>query len=148
MKRSVRHALSALALAGLAVTAAVGCGAEESVKKAVDEVEQSASAAADEVEKKANGPFEVTYEVTADQPLDSVEYEEGRAAQKSVESPKAPWRTTVTLKDMTPPSVMVTGAGESGSVTCRILYKGKVIKEKTAKGEFANASCVAVAPRL
>ncbi|KNB51221.1 hypothetical protein AC230_17725 [Streptomyces caatingaensis] len=124
------------------MAASAGCssdGSGDSVKKAVQEVE-----------KQANAPFEVTYEVTADRPLESVEYENGGAAQKSVSSPRSPWRATVTLKDMTPPSVMATAAaGDAGAgpVTCRILHQGKVIKEQTAKGETAIATCVAVAPR-
>ncbi|WP_171166340.1 MmpS family transport accessory protein [Streptomyces sp. I05A-00742] len=151
MKRLSRPALSVLT--GLALAATVlstaGCGAfDAEVDKAVREVEESASAAAAREEKRANGPFEVTYEVTADQPLESVDYEEGASAMKALESPKAPWRKTVTLKNREAPAVSAMGAKGKGQVTCRILYKGAVVKQQTAKGEYVSAICVALAPKL
>ncbi|MBO0655133.1 hypothetical protein J1792_20825 [Streptomyces triculaminicus] len=166
MKRTARvtRSLSALAVAGLALTAVTGCSTEDVRKAAGKEegtegrksVEEKASDAKKKVEDKAvdtvdkavGGSFEVTYEVTGS--VDSVDFNEGKGSAAkpdftTEEKPKTPWKKTVTLKGIESPTVsaMVT-EGEGG---CKITYKGKVLDEKTAKASDTGlALCNAVSP--
>lgn len=155
MKRTARvtRSLSALAVAGLALTAVTGCGAEDKVKKEVGKEASDAKKsvedkAVDTVDKAVGGSFEVTYEVTGS--VDSVDFNEGKGSAAkpdftTEEKPKTPWKKTVTLKGIESPTVsaMVT-EGEGG---CKITYKGKVLDEKTAKASDTGlALCNAVSP--
>lgn len=155
MKRTARvtRSLSALAVAGLALTAVTGCGAEDKVKKEVgkeasDAKKKVEDKAVDTVDKAVGGSFEVTYEVTGS--VDSVDFNEGKGSAAkpdftTEEKPKTPWKKTVTLKGIASPTVtaMVT-EGEGG---CKITYKGKVLDEKTAKASDTGlALCNAVSP--
>ncbi|MGK5631392.1 MmpS family transport accessory protein [Streptomyces sp. URMC 123] len=146
MKRSVRTALTALAVAGLAMTAA-GCSVAEKAKGVKESAENKA---VDAVDKTVNETYEVTYEVTG-KGLRSIEYNGGGGKAmdpklESVDRPTAPWTKTVTLKGIMPPAVTAIAVDAGGEVGCKITYKGKVIEEKSANGIAASAACVAVSP--
>ncbi|MEX2983719.1 hypothetical protein [Streptomyces sp. C36] len=169
MNRSarVRRTLSALAVAGLAltaVTAVTACSTEDVRKaagkeegtegrksveeKAADAKKSVEDKAVDTVDKAVGGSFEVTYEVTGS--VDSVDFNEGKGSAAkpdftTEEKPKTPWKKTVTLKGIESPTVSAMVAeGEGG---CKITYKGKVLDEKTAKASDTGlALCNAVSP--
>ncbi|MFF0556030.1 hypothetical protein ACH4ZU_02635 [Streptomyces sp. NPDC020472] len=134
MNRTVRTAVSALAVAGLAL----GLGA----------CSEAAEKAADQVDKSVNETYEVTYEVGGEN-VESIDYHAGggTAMDPKIESekkPATPWRKTVTLKGIMPPAVMPVSL-DPADLTCKIIHNGKVIKE--AKGQEATAGgCVAVSP--
>ncbi|MFF9338744.1 MULTISPECIES: MmpS family transport accessory protein [unclassified Streptomyces] len=134
MNRTVRTAVSALAVTGLAF----GFGA----------CSEAADKAADQVDKAVAESYEVTYEVTGTA-VESIEYHagDGTAMQPQVESdkkPALPWTRTVKLHGIMPPAVMPVST-EPADLTCKVVYQGKVIKE--AKGEQAmSGGCVAVSP--
>ncbi|MEU1372908.1 hypothetical protein ABZ442_04490 [Streptomyces triculaminicus] len=155
MKRTARvtRSLSALAVAGLALTAVTGCSTED-VRKAAGKEEgtpgrkSAEDKAVDTVDKAVGGTFEVTYEVTGS--VDSVDFNEGKGSAAkpeftTEEKPKTPWKKTVTLKGIASPTVTAMVAeGEGG---CKITYKGKVLDEKTAKASDTGvALCNAVSP--
>ncbi|KQX10331.1 hypothetical protein ASC82_21805 [Streptomyces sp. Root431] len=134
MKRTTRTAVAALAVAGLAL----GLGAcSEAAEKAVDQVDKSVTEA-----------YEVTYEVSG-KSVESIDFHagDGTAVAPQVESekkPAVPWKKTVKLHGIMPPAVMPISL-DPASLTCKIVYQGKVIKE--SKGEQAMAGgCVAVSP--
>lgn len=134
MKRTVRTAVSALAVAGLAL----GLGAcSEAAEKAVDQVD-----------KTVTESYEVTYEVSG-KGIESIDYHagDGTAMAPKVETekkPAMPWKKTVKLHGIMPPAVMPISLDPAG-LTCKVIYQGKVIKE--AEGEKAMAGgCVAVSP--
>ncbi|WP_426365640.1 hypothetical protein [Streptomyces sp. E-08] len=134
MKRTVRTAVSALAVTGLAL----GLGA----------CSEAAEKAADQVDKSVNETYEVTYEVSGKN-LESIDYHAGggTAMEPKVESekkPSAPWKKTVTLKGIMPPAVMPISL-DPADLTCKVIYKGKVIKEAKAEQAMAGG-CVAVSP--
>ncbi|MFD3666175.1 hypothetical protein ACFWVF_37155 [Streptomyces sp. NPDC058659] len=134
MKRTIRTAVSALAVAGLAL----GLGACSEV----------AEKAADQVDKSVTESYEVTYEVSG-KSIESIEFHagDGSAMAPKVESekkPAVPWKKTVKLHGIMPPAVMPVSL-DPASLTCKVVYGGKVLKE--AKGEQAMAGgCVAVSP--
>ncbi|MCX5392674.1 hypothetical protein ABZY68_33625 [Streptomyces sp. NPDC006482] len=134
MKRTVRTAVSALAVAGLAL----GLGA----------CSEAAEKAADQVDKTISESYEVTYEVSG-KGVDSIDYNagDGTAMAPKVETekkPALPWKKTVKLQGIMPPAVMPISL-DPADLTCKVIYQGKVIKE--AKGEQAMAGgCVAVSP--
>ncbi|MEU3746612.1 MULTISPECIES: hypothetical protein [Streptomyces] len=136
MKRTVRTAVSALAVAGLAL----GLGAcSEAAEKAVDQVDKSVTES-----------YEVTYEVSG-KGVESIEYHAGGGTAmapkaESAKKPALPWKKTVKLKGIMPPAVMPVALDPAG-LTCKVVYQGKVIKE--AEGEQAMAGgCVAVSPAV
>ncbi|MFE0045322.1 MmpS family transport accessory protein [Streptomyces albireticuli] len=138
MKRPLRHTLSALALTGLAL-AAVGCGAvkEKAEEKVTEKVDQA-----------TNETYEVTYEITGSGTA-SVDFNGGKGTATAPEletlaEAKLPWTKTVTLKGIAAPTVQAVIV--DGEVSCKITHKGKVIKENSAKGAAAAASCVAISP--
>ncbi|MGW6565956.1 hypothetical protein [Streptomyces sp. NPDC054975] len=130
MKRTIRTAVAALAVTGLAL----GLGA--------------CSEAADQVDKAVNETYEVTYEVTG-KGIESIQFHggSGTAMDPKLETeakPTTPWKKTVTLKGIMPPAVMPM-ALDPADLTCKVIHDGKVIKE--AKGQEAMAGgCVAVSP--
>ncbi|MFF8607504.1 hypothetical protein ACF06X_16340 [Streptomyces sp. NPDC015346] len=134
MKRTVRTAVSALAVTGLAF----GLGA----------CSEAANKAADQVDKAVNETYEVTYEVTGKN-IESIQFHGGggTAMEPKLETetkPTTPWTKTVTLKGIMPAAVMPLSI-DAADVTCKVIHKGKVLKE--AKGEQAMAGgCVAVSP--
>lgn len=130
MKRSTRTALSALCLAGLALTG-TGCGLLWGDDAAYDDAAYDGAA------------YEVTYEITGTG-VDEIDFSGGKGTE-SVGSPGLPWRKTVTLRGAEPPSVSA-ALGERGEVTCKISYKGRMLKERTTKRGFDSAVCVAVSP--
>ncbi|MEU4064541.1 hypothetical protein AB0F25_19345 [Streptomyces wedmorensis] len=136
MNRTVRTAVSALAVVGLAL----GLGA----------CSEAAEKAADQVDKSVGESYEVTYEVSG-KGVESIDYHagDGTAMAPHVESekkPTTPWKKTVTLKGIMPPAVMPVSLAPA-DLTCKVIYKGEVIKE--AKGEQAMAGgCVAVSPLM
>ncbi|MEU7701690.1 hypothetical protein ACF064_11520 [Streptomyces sp. NPDC015492] len=134
MKRTARTAVSALAVAGLAL----GLGAcSEAAEKAVDQVDKSVTES-----------YEVTYEVSG-QGIESIDYHAGggTAMEPKTESekkPTTPWKKTVTLKGIMPPAVMPVSLTPA-DLTCKVIYQGKVIKEAKAEAAMAGG-CVAVSP--
>ncbi|MFJ6185468.1 MmpS family transport accessory protein [Streptomyces sp. NPDC092295] len=141
MNRTVRAALTTLAVAGLALGLGACSEAAERVDKAVT----------DEVDKAVNETYEVTYEVTGKN-IDTIDYHGGGGEAmepkiETVEKPTLPWKKTVTLRGIMPPGVMPTALDASGAeVTCKIIYKGEVIKEETDAGKAAAGGCIAVSP--
>lgn len=134
MKRTVRTAVSVLAVTGLAF----GLGA----------CSEAADKAADQVDKAVSETYEVTYEVTG-KSIESIDYHggSGTAMDPKLEKetkPTTPWKKTVTLKGIMPPAVMPISLNPA-DLTCKVIHEGKVIKE--AKGQDAMAGgCVAVSP--
>ncbi|MEK9518940.1 hypothetical protein ACIOMM_10000 [Streptomyces sp. NPDC087908] len=134
MKRTARTAVSALAVAGLAL----GLGAcSEAAEKAVDQVDKSVTET-----------YEVTYEVSG-QGIESIDFHAGggSAMEPKIESekkPTTPWKKTVTLKGIMPPAVMPVSLTPA-DLTCKVIYQGKVIKEAKAEAAMAGG-CVAVSP--
>ncbi|TXS11066.1 hypothetical protein EAO70_29215 [Streptomyces sp. adm13(2018)] len=134
MKRTARTAVSALAVAGLAL----GLGAcSEAAEKAVDQVDKSVTET-----------YEVTYEVSG-QGVESIDFHAGggSAMEPKIESekkPTTPWKKTVTLKGIMPPAVMPVSLTPA-DLTCKVIYQGKVIKEAKAEAAMAGG-CVAVSP--
>ncbi|MEU0282099.1 MmpS family transport accessory protein [Streptomyces sp. NPDC088147] len=141
MNRTVRAALTTLAVTGLALGLGACSEAAERVDKAVT----------DEVDKAVNETYEVTYEVTGKN-IDTIDYHGGGGEAmepkiETVEKPTLPWKKTVTLRGIMPPGVMPTALDASGAeVTCKIIYKGEVIKEETDAGKAAAGGCIAVSP--
>ncbi|WP_407835490.1 hypothetical protein ACE1OC_02005 [Streptomyces sp. DSM 116496] len=136
MRKSPPTFLSALSLAGLALAAA-GCSGATTDK------------AVEQVDKAVNETYEVTYEVTG-KTVDSVSFHDGGGTATApnlvtAEQPGAAWTKTVTLRGIMPPAVSPSSVENTADLTCKVIYKGKVIKEAT--GEAATAGgCVAVSP--
>ncbi|MFI6699480.1 MmpS family transport accessory protein [Streptomyces sp. NPDC050509] len=138
--RIVRAAVTTLAVTGLALGLGACSEATERVDKAVT----------DEVDKAVNETYEVTYEVTGKN-IDTIDFHGGGGEAmepkiETVEKPTLPWKKTVTLRGIMPPAVMPIALGAEAEVTCKILYKGEVIKEETDAGKAAAGGCVAVSP--
>ena len=134
MKRTARTAVSALAVAGLAL----GLGA----------CSEAAEKAADQVDKSVGESYEVTYEVSG-KGIESIDYHAGggTAMEPKIESekkPATPWKKTVTLKGIMPPAVMPVSL-DPADLTCKVIFNGKVIKEAKAEQAMAGG-CVAVSP--
>ncbi|MFI1398902.1 MmpS family transport accessory protein [Streptomyces sp. NPDC020681] len=133
MNRTIRSAACALAAAGLAI-GLTAC-----------------DAAVDQVDKAVNEAYEVTYEVTG-KGVDSIDFHAGGGTAmepkiETVQKPALPWTKTVTLKGIMPPAVMPVALDAAGAeVTCKITYKGKVIKEAKGEGLATAGGCVAVSP--
>ncbi|MFJ9678307.1 hypothetical protein ACIRP2_09660 [Streptomyces sp. NPDC101194] len=109
------------------------------------------SEAVDQVDKAVDETYEVTYEVTGTS-VDEIQFHGGggKAMEpkiETVESPTLPWRKTVTLRGIMPPAVMPVALDEDGAeVACSITYKGKVIKKAEGEGLLTTGGCVAVSP--
>ncbi|GLF97932.1 MmpS family transport accessory protein [Streptomyces yaizuensis] len=137
MRRSIRTAAVAVSAVGL-VFGLSACSEVE--KKAVDAVD-----------KTVNEEYEVTYEVTG-KSVEAITFTGGGGTAASpkietVDNPTLPWTKTVKLKGImapvvTPVAVDLTGAAE---VTCKIVYKGKALDEKSGKGIGATG-CNAMSP--
>ncbi|WP_406421555.1 hypothetical protein OH809_17225 [Streptomyces sp. NBC_00873] len=131
--RTIRTAVSAAVVLGLAV----GLGA--------------CSEAVDQVDKAVDETYEVTYEVTGTS-VDEIQFHAGGGKAmdpeiETVKSPTLPWRKTVTLRGIMPPAVMPVALDENGAdVACSITHKGKVIKEAKGEGLITAGGCVAVSP--
>lgn len=136
MRKSSPSTLSALALAGLAFAAA-GCSAGTAEK------------AVDQVDKVVNETYEVTYEITG-KTVDSVSFHDGGGTATApnlatADQPGTPWTKTVTLRGIMPPAVSPSSVDNTADLTCKVIYKGKVIKEATGEAAMAGG-CVAVSP--
>ncbi|MFF7733455.1 MULTISPECIES: MmpS family transport accessory protein [unclassified Streptomyces] len=111
----------------------------------------SCSEAVDQVDKAVNETYEVTYEVTGKN-VDSIDFHGGggKAMEPKIESvskPELPWKKTVTLRGIMPAAVMPIATDPEGAqVTCKIIYKGKVIEEQSAKGLVTAGGCTAESP--
>lgn len=133
MNRSIRAAVCAVAVTGLTFGLS------------------SCSEAVDTVDEATNETYEVTYEVTGKN-VESIDFHGGGGTAmkpkiEKVQKPTLPWKKTVTLKGIMPPAVMPAAADLTGSeVTCKITYKGKVIKEEKGQGLVTAAGCIAVSP--
>ncbi|CAL9337303.1 hypothetical protein SUDANB58_00193 [Streptomyces sp. enrichment culture] len=147
MNRISRSVASALVASGLVLGLGACSGiADEATKQVEEEVNK-------EVDKQINEEYQVTYEVTGDE-VDSIEYNAGggdAAAPKleSVQNPTLPWKKTVTLRGIEAPTVMpvaVNLTDDSGKLSCKIVYEGKAIAEKSGAGAVQVAGCVAVSP--
>ncbi|WP_369373494.1 MmpS family transport accessory protein [Streptomyces sp. cg36] len=141
MKRTFRAAAGTLAAAGLAIGLTACSGTAD---KAADK-------AAEQVDKVVSDTYEVTYEVTG-KGVDSIDFHGGggeamKPRIETVEKPALPWKKTVTLRGIMPPAVMPVAVDPSGTdVTCRITYKGKVLKEEKGQSLATAGGCVAVSP--
>lgn len=133
MNRTIRVAVCSVAVAGLTL----GLSA--------------CTEAVDAVDKATNETYEVTYEVTGKN-VDSIDFHGGGGNAtdpkiETVQKPTLPWKKTVTLRGIMPPAVMPAAADLAGSeVSCKITYKGKVIKEEKGKGLATAAGCIAISP--
>ncbi|MBT2493789.1 hypothetical protein J7E96_35910 [Streptomyces sp. ISL-96] len=101
----------------------------------------------DQIDKAIDEKYEVTYEVTGKN-IESIEFVggEGTAMEpklESVKKPTLPWKKTVTLRGIMPPSVSPISL-DPADLTCKVIYKGETIKE--AKGEKALLGCIAESP--
>ena len=111
----------------------------------------SCSEAVDQVDKAVNETYEVTYEVTGKN-IDSIDFHGGggKAMEPKIESvskPELPWKKTVTLRGIMPAAVIPVAADPEGSqVTCKIIYKGKVLEEQSAEGLVTAGGCTAESP--
>lgn len=143
--RSVRTAVCAAAVFGLALGLGACSGAVEQADKTVDKAVDEA------VDKAVDEKYEVTYEVTGTG-VDEIQFHAGggKATEpeiESVASPRLPWRKTVTLRGIMPPAVMPIAVEADGAqITCSITYKGKVIKKAEGEGLLTAGGCVAVSP--
>ncbi|MFD4828404.1 MmpS family transport accessory protein [Streptomyces uncialis] len=147
MHRSVRNsALAVLTVAGLVFGLSACSEVTDAAKeKATEEVDKA-------VDKSMNEKYEVTYEVTG-KSIASIQYAEGGGTATNpklatVENPTLPWKKTVTLRGIMPPSVLPLAVDPTGDseVACKIIYKGKPIAEEAGKGAASAAGCVAVSP--
>ncbi|MFI5617976.1 MmpS family transport accessory protein [Streptomyces sp. NPDC051567] len=134
--------MTAIAAAGL-VFGLTGCSevTEAAKKETVDKVDSA-----------VNEQYEVTYEVTG-KSIDSIKFSAGGGTaldpkMETVDKPTVPWSKTVTLRGIMPPTVFPSAVDASGSaeVTCKIIYKGKVIAEQSGQGLAAASGCTAVSP--
>ncbi|MFI1016689.1 MmpS family transport accessory protein [Streptomyces sp. NPDC020965] len=146
MHRSIRTtAVTALTVAGLVF----GLSACSEITEAGDAAKDKA---VDQVDKTVNEKYDVTYEVTG-KSVDSIQFAAGGGTalapkMETVEKPVLPWKKTVTLRGILPPSVLPVALDATGDaqVTCKIIYKGKAIAEKSGEGLAAAGGCVAVSP--
>ncbi|MGW1373069.1 MmpS family transport accessory protein [Streptomyces sp. NPDC002446] len=135
MNRRIRTAVCVLATAGLALGLGACSAAEE---KAVDAVD-----------KAVNETYQVTYEVSGKN-VDEIEFSAGAGSAanpklEKVAKPRLPWKKTVTLRGIMPPTVVPVSTDPTGAgLTCKVIYKGKVIKE--ASGDNVVTGCIAVSP--
>ncbi|MFF1417270.1 MmpS family transport accessory protein [Streptomyces sp. NPDC058280] len=141
MNRTIRAAVCAVAVSGLALGLGACSEATEQIDKAVVE----------EVDKAVKETYEVTYEVTGKN-IDTIDFHAGGGEAmnpkiEKVEKPTLPWTKTVTLRGIMPPAVMPIAVDPTGAeVTCKIIYKGKVITEESGEGLTAAGGCVAASP--
>ncbi|MCX5204730.1 hypothetical protein OG897_25150 [Streptomyces sp. NBC_00237] len=153
MNRTIRTAVCAAAVTGLVF----GLSACEEVEKAVKAgASEGAERAAKEADKAVGDmldkPYEVTYEVSG-KDVDTIEFTEGGDAAtapvtKEDKKPVLPWKKTVKLNGIMPPSVMpnVKDALKADpDVTCKVTFQGKVLKEATGMKASAGG-CIAAAP--
>lgn len=138
MNRTGRPLVAALTATGLSL--------------ALGACSQDADEAAKRVDTALNEEYEVTYEVTGTG-IESISYNGGGGTAmdpqiETAEKPTLPWRRTVRLRGIEAPLVTPVTLGTDGAqATCRIMYKGKVIKEATGEGgAAATVGCVAVSP--
>ncbi|MDH6626735.1 hypothetical protein M2271_004552 [Streptomyces sp. LBL] len=133
MNRTVRTAACSVAVAGLAL----GLSA--------------CSETVNQVDKAVNETYEVTYEVTGKN-VESIDFHggEGTAMEPKIESvskPRLPWTKTVTLRGIMPAAVIPVATDPEGAqVTCKIIHKGKVLEEQSAKGLVSAGGCIAESP--
>ncbi|MDJ0464029.1 hypothetical protein [Streptomyces sp. H27-C3] len=139
MNRIIRTAVCAAAVTGLAF----GLGA------CAETTEAAKDKAVDQVDKAVDETYEVTYEVTG-KSVDSIEFAGGEGTamnpkMESVAKPKLPWTKTVTLRGIMPPAVSPMAIEGAADLSCKVVYKGKTIKE--AKGEKVMVGgCIAISP--
>ncbi|MGW3496653.1 hypothetical protein [Streptomyces sp. NPDC001020] len=143
MNRVSRSVASALVVGGL-VLGLGACSdiADEAAKQVEDEVSK-------EVDRQVNEEYEVTGEK-----VDSIEFNAGGGDStnpklETVKNPTLPWKKTVKLRGIEAPTVApiaVDVNDGSGELSCKIVYRGKVLVEKSGVGVVAAAGCVAVSP--
>ncbi|MEU2385452.1 hypothetical protein ABZ606_12400 [Streptomyces sp. NPDC012461] len=151
MKSVRRTCTTALVTAGvvLGLAACSGIGdeaAEKAAEKADDEVIR-------EVDRQIDEVYEVTYEVTGEK-ADFIEFNAGGGDAsdpefETVDDPALPWRKTVKLRGIEAPTVLpvlVEPDAGSGRLTCRIVYRGRTLAEKSGAEDVSSAGCVAVSP--
>lgn len=133
MNRTLRAVLCSVAAGGLALGLS------------------SCSEAVDQVDKAVNETYEVTYKVTGKN-IESIDFHGGggKAMEPKIESvskPELPWKKTVTLRGIMPAAVMPVATDPEGAqVTCKIIYKGKVLEEQSAEGLVTAGGCTAESP--
>ena len=90
----------------------------------------------------------VTYEVTGEGTADlSYQGASEQGTAETVSGARLPWKKTVTLRGIMPAAVIPVAADPEGSqVTCKIIYKGKVLEEQSAEGLVTAGGCTAESP--
>ncbi|GAA1015784.1 hypothetical protein STXM2123_5690 [Streptomyces sp. F-3] len=142
MNRIRRRIVSALAAGGLVL--GLGACSEDTARQVEDEVVK-------EVDKQVNKEYEVTYEVTGDG-VDSITFNAGGGDAASpkletVNNPTLPWKKTVKLRGIEAPTVIPVAVDISAdNISCRIVYEGRTLVEKSGAGVVSAAGCVAVSP--
>ncbi|MFD3518735.1 hypothetical protein [Streptomyces sp. NPDC058657] len=154
MIRTVRTTVCAAAVTALLFSLGACAQAEKAVKDGASEaadVSNKELDKIDEVDKALKATFEVTYEVSG-KDVASIEFAGGGGTatapkNETVKKPALPWKKTVTLKGLMPPAVIPTTdkVVAAPDISCKIIHKGKVLKE--ASGEKAMAGgCITAAP--
>ncbi|MGW8063994.1 MmpS family transport accessory protein [Streptomyces ziwulingensis] len=146
--RHIRRIVVSGLVAGGLVLGLGACSdvAEEAAERVENEV-------VEEVDRQIDEEYEVTYEVTGDK-ADSIDFNAGGGDAtdpklETVTGPELPWSRTVKLRGIEAPTVMpmsVDVDGGSGELSCKIVYKGKTLVEKSGSGAVSMAGCVAISP--
>ncbi|GAA0920297.1 hypothetical protein GCM10009549_38780 [Streptomyces thermoalcalitolerans] len=137
-----RCIVSAFVAGGLAL--GLGACSEETARQVEDEV-------VEEVDKQVDKEYEVTYEVTGEG-VDSITFNAGggdaaNPKLETVNNPTLPWRKTVKLRGIEAPTVVPMAVDvDAGNISCKIVYKGRTLVEKSGEGVVSAAGCVAVSP--
>lgn len=100
--------------------------------------------AVDDINEEANREAVIVYEVSGDAPSADITYstygDEMSTNQETVT--KLPWRKEVSTTGIVKDGQLIVSTGaDGGSVTCKLTVDGEVVKEATASGAFAMASC-------
>lgn len=100
--------------------------------------------AVDDINEEANREAVIVYEVSGDAPSADITYstygDEMTTNQETVT--KLPWRKEVSTTGIVKDGQLIVSTGaDGGSVTCKLTVDGEVVKEATASGAFAMATC-------
>lgn len=100
--------------------------------------------AVDDINEEANREAVIVYEVSGDAPSADITYstygDEMTTNQETVT--ELPWRKEVSTTGIVKDGQLIVSTGaDGGSVTCKLTVDGEVVKEATASGAFAMATC-------
>lgn len=102
-----------------------------------------------EIDKDLNAEHEITYAITGETQDATATYTVGDGQQTQETDVASGWTKTVKVKGILGASLLASnGIQGEGTVTCQILKDGVVIKENTASGPGASASCSASSDEL